>query len=245
MLAAIRSPLLGLSRTLLPALALSLAFAAPAFAKKKDPPAPPPPPVAAPAPVEAPAPPPPPEEPPAPVVVNNASFNVTLVYADGTSKAGHVKGVERTADYSGDDGWTTEASKLKLSVEANATEKSVTWNDVKSIAITPGKMPDDIDCTYSSETTPWMYDCTLRTTSTATLKDGSKGTISNRHHWRFTFDDGSTLEFQVFKYQIREQDSRTVEFGDESSENLALYTKLQDQVRQDIKSKIVKSITVN
>lgn len=233
------------SRALLPALALSLAFASPAFAKKKEPP-PPPPAAAAPAPVEeAPPPPPPPEEPPAPVVVNNASFNVTITYADGTTKAGHVKGVERTVDYAGDEGWTTDTGKLKLSIEAGSSERAATWTDVKTIAVTPGKMPDDVDCSYSSDTTPWMYDCTLRTTSATTLKDGFKGNISNRHHWRFTFDDGSTVEFQVFKYQVRQQDDHTVEFGDELTENVALYTKLQDQIRQDLKTRVVKSITVN
>ncbi len=238
------SPARFLSLSALLALAL-MGASSPAFAKKKPEPAPEPPPVAAePAPVEVA--PPPPEEPPAPKVVSNSSFNVTITFADGTSKAGHVKGVERTVDYSGDDGWTDEASKLKLSVEANGTEKAASWTDVKSITVTPGaNLQDDIDCSYSSDTTPWMYDCTLRTTSTATLKDGSKGTVSNRHHWRFTFDDSSTLEFQVFKYQVREQDTRTVEYGDEQTENVALYTKLQSQIRTDVKTKIVKSITVN
>lgn len=225
-------------------LVLSTAIAPPAWAKKK------PEPVAEPAPAPEPAPvevaPPPPEPPPVPTSVSNSSFNVTITYADGTSKAGHVKGVERTVDYSGDDGWTEELGKLKLSIEANGTEKAASWAEVKTIVVTPGaSMTDDVDCSYSSETTPWMYDCTMRTTSAATLKDGFKGNVSNRHHWRFTFDDGSKVEFQVFKYQVREQDSRTVEFGDESSENLALYTKLQDQLRRDVKSKIVKSITVN
>lgn len=225
--------------------ALSLMLVSPALAKKKAPPAEPTPvPAAAPAPVEpvAPAEPPPP---PAPTVVNNASFNVTITYADGTVKSGHVKGVERTVDYSGDEGWTDEAKKLSLSIEANGTERAAAWSDVKGITIVPGKLPDDVDCTYSSEVTPWMYDCTLRTTSSAVLKDGFKGTVSNRHHWRFTFDDGSTVEFQVFKYQVREQDSKVVEYGDDQGESLSLYTKLQDQIRQEIKTKIVKSISVN
>lgn len=225
---------------------LSLALSTSAYAKKK-PEAPPP--VVEPAPAPPPvveAPPPPPEEPPAPTSVNNASFNVTLTFADGTAKAGHVKGVERTLDYSGDDGWTAETSKLKMDIEAGGTERSAAWTEVKTITVSAGaNLTDDIDCSYSSDTTPWMYDCTLRTTSTATLKDGFKGQVSNRHHWRFTFDDGSKLEFQVFKYQVREQDSKTVELGDESNENLALYTKLQDQIRKDVKTKIVKSITVN
>ena len=50
--------------------------------------------------------------------------HVTITYADGSTKAGHVKGVERTVDYAGDEGWTTETGKLKLSVEAGSTERA-------------------------------------------------------------------------------------------------------------------------
>ncbi len=226
-------------------LASILLFAPSAFAKK---PAAAPPPAAAPAtaPVAAPAEAPPPAEPPPPKSENNASFNVVITFADGTTKAGHVKGVERTEDYSGDEGWTDDAKKLHLDVDAGSSEKSAVWTDIKTITVVPGtNYADDIDCSYSSDVTPWMYDCTLRTTSTALLKDGSKGTISTRNHWRFTFDDGSNVEFQVFKYQVREQDSKTVEFGDEATENVGLYTKLQAEIRSDVKTKIVKTIAVN
>jgi len=228
-------------RRLLPVLFLALIAAK--GSKKSDAPPPAEPAPAAPAPAPAAEPEPAPVE-AAPLSVHNADLNVTITYADGSTKAGHVKGIERTVDFSGDQGWTSDEGKLRLTVEAGTSEKQVAWKDLKSVAITPGKMPDDVDCTYSSDFTPWMYDCTIRTTSAATMKDGTKGNITNRHQWRFTMDDGSTVELQVFKYSIREQDERTVEFGDESTENFKLYTKLQDELRTDLKTKIVKSISV-
>lgn len=213
--------------------------------KKKDEPAPAPAPEPAPpAAVEEAAPAPVEEAPPVEKSVNNASFSVTITYADGSTKGGRVKGVERTADFYGDEGWTDEAGKLKLTVEAGGTEKYVTWDQVKTIAVTPGKMPDEVDCSYSSDFTPWMYECVLRTTAAVTLKDGSKGVITNRHQWRFHLDDGSKIEFTVYKYVVREQDERTVEFGDEQVENYALYTKLQDRLRSDSKTILVKSVSV-
>jgi len=209
--------------------------------KKTTPEPEPPPPAPAPAPVEEPPPPPPPAE---PVVVKNANFNISFVFMDGSTRSGHVTGVERTEDFVGDEGWTTDASKLKLTVESGTSEKQVTWNDVKSITIAPGKMPDELDCTYTSDTSPWTYECTLRTTSTVVLKDGTKGVVTNRHLWRFTFEDGTTFQFQAYKYTLREQDSKEVEYGTEQAENYAIYTRLQDQIRTDLKGKMPKTITV-
>lgn len=213
--------------------------------KKKDKeevPAPEPAPAPAPAPApEEPPPPPPPAE---PVVVKNANLTVTITFADGSTKSGHVTGIERTVDFLGDEGWGSDDKGTRLTVEVGSSEKSVGWADVKSISVTPGKLPDDVDCTYSSDFSPWMYECTLRTTTSVVLKDGTKGTITNRNHWRFTYDDGSTLEFQVFKFTVREQDSTELQYGDEATENFKLYSKLQDQIRTELKGKIVKSVTV-
>lgn len=223
---------------------LFLALIAAKGSKKAPPPEPAPQPAPA---AEAPAPEPEPEPEPAPaepVSVKNADFNVSISYSDGSTKGGHVKGVERTVDFFGDDGWTSEGSDVRLVVEIGSTEKSVLWGDVKAIAVTPGKIPDDVDCTYSSEFTPWMYDCTIRTTAAITLKDGTKGKVVNRHRWRFTLDDGEKIEFQVYKFSVREQDERTVSFGDEQTENYALYTKLQDHLRGAVKGEIVRSITI-
>lgn len=232
-------------RLLFPLLFLSLVAAKGGKKKKEEaPPEPAPTPAAAPAPVEE-APPPAEEAPPEPPkAVKNADVGITVTYADGTSKSGKVTGIERTVDFYGDEGWTSEEGKIKLTVEGGGTEKQVAWKDVKSLTVTPGKMPDEVDCSYSSDFSPWMYECTLRTTVTAVMKDGSKGNVTNRHKWRFSYDDGSQVELSVFKYTVREPDDRELEFGDENTENFALYTKLQDKLRADAKTVLVKSITV-
>lgn len=231
-------------RRLTPLLFLLL-VAAKGGKKKGEPapePTPAPEPAAAPAPEEAP--PPPPEEPPAPKVVKNVDFSATFTFADGTTKSGKVQGLERTVDFYGDEGWTSEADKLKVQVEAAGTEKMVDWTAVKSVNVVPGKIPDDVDCTYSSDFSPWMYECTLRTTSNVVLKDGSKGLVTNRHRWRITWADGTTTELALFKYTVREQDDRDLQFGDEATENTALYTKLQQQLRTDVKAGVLKSVTI-
>ena len=209
--------------------------------KKTEEPVPVPVPVETPA---APAEPEPPPLPPEPVKPKNASFSITFSYADGTTKSGKVTGIERAVDFNGDEGWTSEEGKLKLSVEVGATEKAAAWSDVKSITIVPGKMPDDVDCTYSSDFTPWMYECTLRTTAVVVLKDGSKGNINTRNLWKFYFEDGSDYTFQVYKYTVREQDTKVAEYGDDQAENMGLYTKLQDQLRTEMKGKMIKGITL-
>jgi hypothetical protein len=231
------------ARVLVPLLFLPL-IAAKGGKKKDDAPAPPPPPAPPPAAEAPPAEPEAPPAPEAPKVVKNIDMKLAITTADGAVKSGHVTGLERTIDFQGDQGWSSDAKDLKLTVESGSSEKQVAWTDVKSITITPGKMPDDVDCTYSSDFNPWMYQCDLRTTSAVVLKDGSKGNITNPNHWRFTFEDGSTYEMQVYKYTVREQDEHELQFGEEASENAGLYTKLQQQIRTDLKGKIVKSVTV-
>jgi len=229
-------------RTLLP---LVLLLVAAKGGKKKD--EVPPPPAAEPAPAPAEEAPPAPAEPappPEPVRVRNADLTISVGFSDGRVKTGHVTGIERSSDFYAEEGWTTDEGKLKLTVESGSSEKQVIWKDVKSVAITPGKIPDDVDCTYSSDFTPWMYECTLRTTVTVSLKDGSKGIVTARHKWRFTWEDGSKEEFWLYKHVAREQDDRDVHFGDEVSENFALYTRLQDRLRTEIKT-LVKSVSVS
>ncbi len=195
---------------------------------------------AAPAPVE----PAPPAEPPPPAFVKNANVILTITYADGTSKAGKVTGIERTVDFYGDEGWTEDAGKLKLTIEAAGSEKQVAWESVKTLTVVPGKIPDDVDCTYSSDFNPWMYECTLRTTVNAVMKDGSKGTLGNRHRWRFSYEDGAKVELSLYKYTVREPDDRNLQFGDDAGENFPLYSKLQEKLRGDLKTVLVKSISV-
>ncbi len=211
---------------------------------KKD--APPAPETPAPAPAAEPAaPPPPPEPPPAPEPPSrpkNASVKVTLTWADGHTRSGLVTGIERSADFYADEGWTADDGKLRLEVDDG--KKMVAWKDVKAITIVPGKIPDDVDCNYSSDFTPWMYECTLRTTATVVLKDGSKGVVTNRHLWRFSFEEGAAESFSIFKYTEREQDEGNVDYSSEVAENMGLYTKLQDRLRTNVKSTLLKSISV-
>lgn len=231
-------------RPLLPLLFLSL-VAAKGGKKGKEEAPPPPPPEPPPAAAPAAEPAPPPEVvPEPPKAVKNVDLGITVTYMDGTSKAGKVTGIERTVDFYGDEGWTAEEGKIKLTVEGGGTEKQVAWKDVKSLTIAPGKIPDDVDCTYSSDFNPWMYECTLRTTVTAVMKDGTKGNVTNRHKWRFSYDDGSQVELSVYKYTVREPDDRELQFGDEATENFGLYTKLQDKLRADAKTVVVKGIAV-
>ncbi len=213
--------------------------AAPALAE--DPPA-----------AAAPAAPAAPEAPPAealPTVklAKNLAFTASIAFADGTTKAGKVQGVERTVDTHGDDGWTEDLKKLTLDVEFTAagktTEKAVAWTDLKSLTIAPGKVTD-VSCNYSSETSPWMHECTLPTVSVAVLKDGSKGNVTSRQHWRFSFEDGTQQEFTAFKYTARAPDDREIEMGQEVGENTDLYAKLQQQIREDLKGKFVKAVTI-
>lgn len=212
-------------------------------AKREKKPAEPPPPPEPPAPaVEEPAEPPPPPPPPEPEVVKNTSFNTTLTWVGGEPKSGHVTGLERTVDFNGYDGWTTEERKLKLQVEVGGTEKEIAWTDVQSITITPGKVPADVDCTSNSAVEPMMYECTLRTTSTLVMKDGSKGEVTDRHMWRFTWEDGSTTELQVYKYTVRVPDN-TAE-GEDAGSAPAPFEELTAQLAAALKAGLLKTVVV-
>ncbi len=196
-------------------------------------------PVPAPEPALEPTPPPPPEEPSG---ARNVSFTVSLTRADGTSRSGHVKGIERSADFHGDQGWESGAKDITFEIETAKGEKVVAWTDVKSINIAPGKMPDDVDCTYSSDFNPFMYECSIRTTTVANLKDGSKGNVITRNKWRFTFDDGAPVELYLYKHTERMQADATP--GEDQEEDPGMYTKLQQALRETLKKSIVKSVTV-
>ncbi len=171
----------------------------------------------------------------------NANLTVTYTAADGVAKKLVVTGIERSSDFFGEEGWTSEPADLKIVLEVGKTEKGVAWTDVKSIAVTPGAVADS-DCTYSSDFSPWMYDCTLRTTANVVLKDGSKGVVTNRHKWRFSTDDGTRVEFWLYKHPAREQDDPAE--GGDNEEDMGMYTKLQDRLRTELKTTLVKSIVV-
>ncbi len=172
----------------------------------------------------------------------NANLSVAITRADGSTQKLAVTGIERSVDFMGDQGWSSEAKDLKITIEVGATEKSVAWTDVKSVSITPAAVTD-ADCTYASDFSPWMYECTLKTTANLVMKDGSKGVVNNRHKWRFTTDEGAATEFWLYKHTAREQDE-PAENG-ENEEDMGMYTKLQDQLRTELKTSLVKSVAVN
>ena len=129
-------------------LSLALVLALTACGEKK---APEPAPVAAVEPAPAPVTPepeyvPPPPEPPKP----NADMNLTIAYADGKTVSGHVKRIERSTDFYADSGWEDAKGYLTLTLEGNGTEKEAMWTEIGTITVTPGKIPADVDCTYSS-----------------------------------------------------------------------------------------------
>lgn len=200
----------------------------------------------APAPVEpAPEPEPEPEPEPAPPAdVVNADLSITVGQAGGTSFAGHVKRIERSTDWYGEEGWSTEASDLKISLEKGNSAKEATWTEIKSITIAPGAITD-VDCLYDSNFSPWMYDCTIKTKAAVTLKDGSTGwTVVNRHKWRLTYDDGKQVEFWLYKHPAREQDEKVVDLETANPENFELYTSLQARLKTEIKTTLVTKVTV-
>jgi hypothetical protein len=211
-------------------------------AGKKPPPAEPtpPPPVVAP----EPPPPPEPEEPPAPKAATpNADLNVAITHADGSVKQGHVVRIERGEDVYAENGWTDTASKLVISLVAGSTTVDKPWTDIAQIDIKYGTKAD-IDCLYDSEFTPWMYMCTLRSTSTAKTTDGKTWTVDTRHKWKFTFADGSSEEFYAEKLPVREQDSAEVTL-DGGGENPALYSKLQAQVMTESGKAVTKIVVTH
>jgi len=200
----------------------------------------------APAPVaEAPAPEPEPEAAPEPPAdITNADLNITVTTAGGTSKGGHVKRIERSVDWFADEGWSTDTKDLKISLEKGNSAKDVTWSEIKSIGIVPGAVTD-VDCLYDSNFSPWMYDCTIKTTATVALKDGSTGwTVANRHKWRLTYDDGSQQEFWLYKLPAREQDDRVVDLDTTNPENFELYTKLQTRLKSEVKTTMITKVVV-
>jgi len=206
--------------------------------KSKTPPAEPPP--AEPPAAETPAPPPPavetPAEPtPPPPAITNADFKVTLTYADGTKKAGHVKRLEKSTDWFGEADWTTDASALVLTLASGSTEVNRPFTDAKSIQLTLGKLGQDVDCNYDSDFTPWMYDCTLKNITKVTTKDGKVWTTETRNKWRLTFDDDSQVEFWFSKYPVRMQDTVVTEASENAEENTAMYEELQVRIFGDMK----------
>lgn len=190
--------------------------------------APPPPP-----PVEAPAP-PEPEEPPPPA--NNADFHLALSYADGRTVSGHVVRVERGVDRYADQGFTDEAKKLVVDVEAGGVESMVAWTALSQIDLKYlGK--GTYTCLYDSNFDPWMYLCTVDTAAIAKGTDGKSYTVNSRYTWKFTFDDGNSTDVVLTKVYARKQDD-----SGKDDENYALYGDLQAELGQLPTTGLVKVV---
>ena len=180
-----------------------------------------------------PTPPPEPDEPPPPPAepahaAPNASFDATIAYADGHTKSGHVVRVERGIHFYAENGWEDSAAKLVVELDAAGHETEAKWDGITSVDIKyAGKTA--IDCMYESNWTPWMYTCTMGTTSTVHTADGKTYTALSRYQWRFTFADGTTTEFYLGKLPARRQDANT---SLDADENYALYADLQAEVQR-------------
>jgi hypothetical protein len=201
---------------------------------------------AEPAPVEAaPAPAPEPvEPPPPPPEVKNADFTVSFSKADGTKASGHVKRIERGVDTYGEE-WTSEEKELLFYVEGGNEYKKISWNDVKSITISPiYKSSEDFDCLYTSDYSPWMYECAVKLKSRVTTKDGKTYAADSGHKWLFTFDDNTSQEFWLKKHYARQQDEAVVDLNVDNPENYKLYGILQQQLRTEMKTVLVKGLQV-
>lgn len=219
-------------------LLLSVLVVAVACGEKKAPP------VAAaaePAPAPAPAPEPEPEpEPEMPAEVINANLDVTLTMADGSTKSGHVKRIERSSNFRGDEDWLTDGSDLKIAGEAPGSYKKFTWDQVASISVKPvSATTSNISCSYTSEYNPWIYECTIKAPTTLTPKDGGSYTVDTGYKWRFVFDDDSEVEFWLKKHIAWEQDADEVGLDTVNPENYDLYGKLQERIKSEVKSGVL------
>ncbi len=194
------------------------------------------------APAAEPVPEPEPEPEPEPVVeappADNADIKLTVTFGAGTTNSGHIRRIERSSDWFAETGWEDSENKITLELEGNGTLKDVSWSEIKTITVSPGTVSSDTDCTYSSDYTPWMYTCELRTPTTAVTTDGKKWTVNSRHKWRFTYDDGTEIEFWLTKHPARLQDTNTVGLDTVNPENYEIYKALQAQLRTERQSSI-------
>ncbi len=171
--------------------------------------------------------PPPPAEPEAPVA--NADFGVSMTFADGRRQGGRVIRVERAIDFYGASGWTDRDIKRTVSLSASGTSRDAHWDEIREIDIDYGAGASDISCQYDSSQMPWVYVCTLPTTTRATATDGSTWDVSSRQKWRFIFANGTIEEFYLFKLPVRQPD---LEGGRRNMENPAMYVQLREEVQQ-------------
>ncbi|MEL6349905.1 MAG: hypothetical protein AAFV53_42780 [Myxococcota bacterium] len=175
---------------------------------------------------------------------NNVNFRVTLTYADGSSKSGQVVRLERSEDFYGEEGWSLDPGDIKINADGGNEYKKIPWSDLRNITVKAGAIPGDVNCFYSSEYNPWMYECTLKTTATMTDSAGKRWTVDSAHKWRLTFDDETAAEFWLKKHHARQQDDKEIGLSEDSAENFNLYTSLQGQLREAVQGDLVVAIRV-
>jgi hypothetical protein len=208
-------------------LSLILALSTPAFADAPE---------ATPtaAPVEA--------SPVTPSDVRNADFSVNLTAASGEKTQAHIKRVERGEDTYANS-WTTAEKAMGFYVEGNGEYKKIKWSDVSSISVS---IPNakDFDCLYSSEFSPWMYECSIKLKATVTTKDGKAYVADSGQKWKFVSDDNTEHTFWLKKHYARQQDEEVVGLEVGNPENYALYGALQAQLRNEIKAGLITRIAI-
>jgi hypothetical protein len=222
-------------------MALVLLVTAGCGGKKPTPEAPTPAPAPMPA---APAPAPEPEPEPAPEVRGpNTDFNVAITWADGSSSKGHVTRVERTSDWFGDEGWTGDPDKIKVTLEGGGTEIEAPWTDIQQVDITYGTKAD-LNCSYDSNATPTMYICDLKTTTKVKTKDGKTWDAVDRHKWRFVTESGEEHAFWIYKLPARKQEEKVPEIGSPETDTTPIYAALEQEINTMKTGKVPKTITV-
>jgi hypothetical protein len=170
-----------------------------------------------------------PEPEPVPAApVQNIDLDVSITYADGTSRSGRVIRVERSNDFEAATGYTDRPDKLKVALSAGGTAADVDWSDLTDVRIAYATADDAVSCQYDSSVTPWVYSCVLGSTSTATTRDGRRWDVTGRHKWRLTFQDGQTTELWLYKLAVRRPDDGS---GPRGGENPGMYEGLRSEVR--------------
>jgi hypothetical protein len=172
-------------------------------------------------------------------VASNASFTAAITFADGRTHAGKVIRVERGEDFWAEEGWTDEKAKLTVSLESGSALKDVRWEDFSLVTIKYLER-SEINCQYDSNFTPWMHICDLRTDTQIKTRDGQTWTTSSRYKWRFTFSDGSTEEFWLYKLPARREDP--TDAWHEGNENYNLYGDLQQEIMQASKKAVTRIV---
>jgi hypothetical protein len=172
----------------------------------------------------------------------NADFSVTLTTANGAKTEAHIKRIERGEDTYADS-WTTAEKAMAFYIEGNGEYKKIKWSEVKGVSVS---IPNakDFDCLYSSEFSPWMYECSIKLKATVTTKDGKSYAADSGQKWKFVADDNTEHTFWLKKHYARQQDKEVVGLEAGNPENYALYGALQAQLRNEIKANLITRIAI-